>query len=185
MKEITKIQGYKAFSLDHNNCYGVHFEVGQYHIDGPIVFGTNGTGYHFSKNLEDTIRFAGDPDPKGVRDVAIAVVIGSGDIVESYDSYGGFYELYSASDLEIVKFLTREEIIEIGLSLTGMRLKRFVSYFKLEEEELKYFTGINLDIDLAIDYYQKNIDEAYNRDYILNKFQTYNNIKKEKTYKKI
>ena len=135
------IKGYKSFDVDHTNCYNSYFEEGKsYHVEGQIIYGVHGNGIHFAKRLEDTIRFSGTSET--LKDVAIAEVIGDGIIVEGYDHYNGYYDLYCCSDLEVVKFLTREEIISHALTLGGFGMERFVSQFRLESDDTN-----NLDYD--------------------------------------
>lgn len=161
------IQGYKSFSLNKENNYGFKFEEGlTYHIDGDIVFGTKGNGFHFAKNIEDTLRYSIDNKQ---RDIVIAEVIGYGTIVEGSDEYYGYYDMYSVSDLKIVKFLTREEVLEIAINLSVYRMKRFVSLFKLNEDEINLFYGIYHEVDLAIEYYQLGNKEVYQKEYKLRK----------------
>lgn len=163
-----EIHGYKAFAPDMTNRFGKKFPVGKYHVDGDISFGVHGNGIHFAKNIEDTIRYGKIDD--GVGDVTIAEVIGSGIIVEGEDSYGGFYDLYCASDLEILRYLTRVEIINIALNLSPHRMERFVSYFRLTPQEMELFYGIDLHVDAAIDYYQKGIKDVYYTENINKRF---------------
>lgn len=156
-----KIKGYKAFAMDGTNVKGIIFPPGRYHCDGNISFGTHGNGYHFAKRLEDTIRF-GIVDDKLVGNVLIAEVIGSGTIAEGTDEYYGYYDMYSASDLEVIRYLSREEIIQYALSLhDSKRMERFVSKYYLTEEEQQLFYGIYEEVDLAIDYYQRNKKNVY------------------------
>ncbi len=162
--KIIKISGYKSFAEDGTNIYGKIFEIGKYHCDGEIKFGINGNGYHFSKRLEDTIRFGLTNDNRQVGNVLIAKVVGSGIIDNGYDDYNGYYDMYSVSDLEIIKYLTREEIISYMLQITNEdRIIRFVSLFALTEEEKNLFYGKSNKIDMTIDYYQNGIKDAYTK----------------------
>ena len=157
-----ELKGYKAFAVDGTNIVGRTFEEGhKYHMDGNISFGTSGNGFHMALNLEDTIRYAVDEFPG---DCIIAEVIGSGTVVEGFDNYYGYYDMYSCSDLEIVKYLTREEIIEYGLNLNEIKMKRFVECYKLSEEEIILFEGKSFIVDLSLDYYQRNNKEAYSEE---------------------
>ena len=149
------IFGYKSFSLDRRNIYGIVFEEGKkYHVDGDIKFGPQGNGYHFAERFEDTIRYSGYSSDSILRDVSIAEVIGSGKIVKSEDFYNEYFDMYSVSDLEIIKFLSREEIISLALNLPEMRMKRFVSLFRLNDDEIELFLGKSIIVDSEINYYQ-------------------------------
>lgn len=154
--------GFKAFNSDLTNRYGQSFsEGGKYSINGEVSFGLRGNGFHFCKRLEDTLRFYDAMND----DICIAKVIGRGNIVTFEDEYNGYYDMYAASNLEIVKFLSRDEIINLYLTCNdNNRVKRFVSGFKLTDEEItkmKEAQRKKEDVLNAIDYYQKNID-VYN-----------------------
>ena len=52
------IYGYKCFNSDMTNRYGKKFELGKvYSTDGKVKFGNSGNGFHFCKNIEDTLRY--------------------------------------------------------------------------------------------------------------------------------
>ena len=88
-----------------NNRYGMTFEEGkEYSVSGEIVFGNLGNGFHFCQRLEDTLRYVNAMNG----DVLLAEVIGSGEIKEGYDDYYGYYDMYVASDLKVVRVLDRD-----------------------------------------------------------------------------
>lgn len=158
-----EIIGYKCFDKDMINSYGTKFEVGKtYTINGKIKFGINGNGYHIAKRLEDTLRyFYADKE-----EVTICLVKISGEIVSSSDEYYGYYDLYAAETLEILKKLNREEIIELALSLPEERLIRFISGFKLKGEEILLFKEIYKNRDNIIkhiEYYQENKKDVFKK----------------------
>lgn len=162
---MEKIYGYKAFNSDGTNMNNKTFLPGiVYHCDGKISFGPYGNGYHFALRLEDTIRYC-DYDNL-LRQPVIASVVGSGTIVEGEDLYNGYFDLYSASDIEIIKYLTRQEIIDYALNLDELRLMRFLSLFKLNEDEYKLFEGKSKCIDDTIAYYQKRELDTYSKKYV-------------------
>lgn len=159
-----KIIGYKALDKNGCNIHGLKFIPGfNYHCDKPIQFGPNGNGFHFAKRLEDTLRYV-DSD-KILRKPLIAKVIGYGKIKEESDEYNGYYDLYSAENIKIVKYLSRDDIIKYASYLYykrfDERLKRFVSLYELSKDEIKLFEGKYICVDLAINYYQKNNENAY------------------------
>ena len=76
--------------------------------------------------------------------------------------------MYAVSKLEILKKLTREEIIENGLSLSELRVRRFLEGFKLTEDEIKLFLekfskNESLQIENVIDYYQRGNLDAFTK----------------------
>lgn len=142
------IHGYKAFATDGTNIALETMPVGKYYYDGIIKYGKS--GYHFAKRLEDTIRYSGTANP------LIAEVIGSGIIDLGEDDYYGFYDIYAASNIEIVRYLTREEIIQYALELNIERMKRFIVSYELTDEELNLFIQRNKMVKKIVeDYYIK------------------------------
>ena len=141
-----EIQGYKAFASDGTNIALETMPLGDYHFDGEVKYGKS--GYHFATRLEDTIRYSGTGNP------IIAEVIGTGTIDEGEDDYYGYYEVYSASDIKIVRYLTREEIIEYALNLNFRRMKRFIVNFELTSEELDTFIKRDASIETTIKDYE-------------------------------
>lgn len=158
------MHGYKCFNADMTNLYGNKFEVGKkYSIKGELKIGTSGNGFHICENLEDTLKYFGALN----EDIAICEVIGTGDILSDWDDYYGF-EKYAVSELEIVRMLSREEIIQMALNFDEDRAFRFVQLFKLTEEEIKLFEekyGKYIRIMMALEYYQKENKKIYEEYY--------------------
>ena len=162
------IVGYKSFSYDGVNQAGEKFEVGlNYHCNGIIKYNHN--GFHMAKNFEDTIPFSDLVDEDGnfkmLHDIIIAEVEGSGNIdcvSDIYSDYYGYYDMYACSDMKVIRYLSREELISMALALPDYRMKRFVSYMELTREEISLFYGRYPIVDAAIEYYQKNNKEIYN-----------------------
>lgn len=156
------IRGYKAFNKNMCNRYGMKFDVGvEYSVLGPVSFGNTGNGYHFCERLEDTLRYVDAMNDE----VKIAEVIGSGDVREMYDDYYGYYDMYVVSNLEIIRVLDREEIIDQFLMLPGYRVERFVKGFRLTDDELVNFKDKYMNemkVLQAISYYQEGDTDAYN-----------------------
>ena len=146
--------GYKCFNKDLTNRYGFSFSVGGvYSNNKETKFGIEGHGFHFCKNLEDTFRFF----PAMEEEVCVCIVRGFGDIVSYDDEYYGYYDMYSSSNIEIIKKLSREEIFEYMLKSSKEQLIRFIKNYKLNDYELevlnkKYLN--DLDIINKIKYFQ-------------------------------
>lgn len=154
-----EIIGYKCFNEDFTNRYGEKFEVGKtYNVSGEVKFGSNGNGFHFCKNIEDTFRYF------DTKKCLVCLVKGEG-VIDTYeDEYNGFYDMYSAESIEILKKLSREEIINIGLNLKFDRLLRFIQLFKLNKNEIDIFIDkFKNDVNVLnyIKYYQLNDKEAF------------------------
>jgi len=134
MEHINQIHGYKAFNKGLTNRYGFEFELGKlYSIEGELQGGNHGNGFHFCKNIEDVLRyFDGLHD-----DIDICTVIGSGEYLLKEDEYYGYYDMYVTQHLEILKILSREEILAEMNNMHYKRLERFIKGYKLSENELE------------------------------------------------
>ena len=126
------IIGYKAFDKGLINRYGTKFEVGKIYIaEGAVKFGNQGNGFHLCKNMEDTFRYFDAMESE----IDICKVKGSGDAIEYYDEYYGYYDMFAVSELEILKKLS-------------MFLAKYAN---------------NIDVKKVIDYYQKKELDAFTR----------------------
>ena len=156
-----EIRGYKCFNKDLTNSYGIKFSIGKIYVaSGVIKFGNNGNGFHICKNIEDTFRYF------DTNNVSVCEVIGSGRFVEKFDYYYEYYDMYCVEKLKIIKELSSEEIINIGLSLNEIRVKRFLSTFILLDEEIELFKNKfknKRDILNVIAYYQEKDKDIYNK----------------------
>ena len=86
-----EVKGYKAFNKGLTNRYGRKFELGKkYSTTGEISFGNDGNGFHFCKNIEDTLRYFDAVNDE----ISICEVKGSGDRILKEDEYYGYYEMY-------------------------------------------------------------------------------------------
>ena len=127
------VYGYKCFNKNLTSQYGDIFKEGEtYHSSNPH-FGKN--GFHMCKRLEDTLRYFDAFNDE----IEIAYVKGFGNIHESFDDYNEYYDMYSVENLEIIHILSRDEIINYALLLSDVRVKRFISLFKLTNEEIALF----------------------------------------------
>lgn len=158
-----EIHGYKCFNKNLTNRYKIKFKIGKtYTVEGPIKFGNDGNGYHMCERLEDTLRFYNAMQDE----VTICEVIGKDEIVEYCDEYNGYYNMYSVRTIEIIKKLTREEIINIMLNTYEERLKRFISLYKLNDDEITLLRTIyknNDNIISFIEYFQENKQDAFKK----------------------
>ena len=161
-----EVYGYKCFQKGLVNRYGVSFQVGKtYTCDGDIVFGTSGNGFHMCERLEDTLRFFDTFH----EEVDICLVIGMGECVKRDDEYNDYYDMYVCEKMYIIKKLTREEIITYGLNLLEFRLTRFISSFKLNDEEKRLFRDKFKNdrlVNEIIDYYQDNKKDVFKRELV-------------------
>lgn len=158
--------GYKVLDEFHRNRYGKEFCLGEnYHIDGEIKYGTNGCGYHFCLHPEDTLKYV----ETFSRNFTLARIKASGVIKESFDRYNGVFDIYVASDLEVLSYLTEEEIFEIGLNLSPDRVKRFLQLYPLTEEEKEIFKQKYKTLELGVmqtfAFYQERDLEAFSNPY--------------------
>ena len=151
------IAGYKAFNSNFTTRYKSLMEKGHFYTtDSNIKFGMS--GYHFCKRMEDTLRYF-----DGFKPIQIAKVLGMGEIVEYYDHYNGYYDMYACSKIYIESFLTKEEIWQYVLTLVkeaeygSLRLFRIIQGYKLNEEQKRYILE-RLKNKNSYDYYEKAIE---------------------------
>lgn len=147
------------------NKKGQKFKEGHiYFCPGIISFGINGNGFHFCKRIEDTFRYFPTLESSlypPLESIAVAEVVGSGNIVEGQDDYNGYYDLYVSQYLEVGHVLNREEIMELACDMVEMRLTRLVSTYRLTEEEITKIEGKYLNVDLAINFFQRGKKDTY------------------------
>lgn len=155
------IEGYKCFNDGLINRYGDKFKIGKiYHAENEIKFHYN--GFHMCSNLEDTLRYFDAIN----NHVDIAKVVGYGDINEYDDEYNGFYNMYAVEYLKILSLLSRDEIISYALKLSPERVKRFISLYKLNNDEIELFKEKYNKIPFVMDtieYYQFGNNKIYQK----------------------
>ena len=159
-------EGYKCFNKGLVNRYGFKFEEEKiYHCEGEIKFGNDGNGFHVCKRLEDTLRYFDAMN--GEIDICEVNCYGNSD--EGKDDYNEYYDMYAYEYMVIKKILSREEIIDYAIKLNEIRAKRFISLFKLTDEEIvlfkEKFKKNNLILN-TIAYYQEGNKDAYNNSYV-------------------
>jgi hypothetical protein len=171
-----EIKGYKAFKHDMFNNYGDKFEEGKtYKLDGEISFGVKGRGFHMCKRIEDTFRYVEDDDVK------IAKVTGRGKIVEGFDHYNEYYDMYCTSEITIDHIMSREEVIKELLKRTEEGVCRFLSTgFKLTDTEVALFRlafSDSIRVNQYIDYYVYDDKEVFLKEYKRRKVNKYGHRK--------
>ncbi len=136
-----EVKGFKAFlpglkTLEQNMI----LEVGKsYHTNQNVEFGQS--GFHFCKRLEDTLHYFSNYHSP----IDICEVVGFGTVVEGFHDYYGYYDLYASSDIQIVKKLSKIEILNIYKELLEKsywnyeRIARFLKYYpNLSEQDYQY-----------------------------------------------
>ena len=155
--------GYKCFNKDLTNRYGFKFDVGKtYGVSGEIKFGINGNGFHMCKNIEDTFRYYDAMEGE----VSVCEVIGLGEFVSLYDEYNGYYDMYSVEMIEIIRLLSREDIIEMALNFSEERVIRFIQLYRLTSSEIILFKEKFKKYSRVIDniiYYQEGDMDIFSR----------------------
>ncbi len=156
------VEGFKCFDKGLINRYGTKFEIGkEYHVNGDIQFGNKGNGFHMCKYLEDTFRYFDAFE----KEVDVCSCIGWGSIHEIEDTYNGYYNMYACEYIKLIKLLKRKEIIEYMLTKGELRLARFISLYKLTQEEIDKIENKYKNNDYIlkrISYYQKGNSKVYN-----------------------
>ena len=156
--------GFKAFNKNLINRYGKIYELNKiYHTKEKIKFGINGNGFHMCRNLEDTLRYYDSFN----NDIEICLVLGYGNFESYCDDYYGYYNMFAFESMYIIKILSRNEIINYMKTKSSDRIKRFISLYKMNEEEYNIFRNISVDIDNYIDYYQLNKKDVFKKKYHL------------------
>ena len=144
------IIGYKGFNKNFTNRHGDKFEIGKvYHADGEIKWGNQGNGFHLCSNIEDCFRYV-DPNNS-----IMTEVLGFGKMKKYDDEYYGYYDMYVAEYLRIIRVISREDIIDMMLHTYLERRERFIRNFNLTDEELELFKGV--------EYYGQNSDKGSKR----------------------
>ncbi len=147
------LRGFKCFNKGMTNRYGQKFVLNKlYSVEGDISFGLRGNGFHFCKNLEDTLRFF-LPDEGIVHSSIIDMCSAespSNDYTIYEDDYYGYYDMYAAKEIILRKQLTHEEIIEYMLEVDDFRQRRFIDQYYLNPDELEMFYGKSYGLDIKI-----------------------------------
>ena len=158
-----QIVGYKAFNSDKTNRYKKTFELNKlYQVTGDIKFGVCGNGYHLCTNICDVFRYF-----KKSLNISVALVVGSGKYDVFNDEYYGYYNMYATEYIKIIRFLSREEIINKVINSTENDIIKFIVTSKMSENEIKLFINLfkcNIQILKYILYYQLTQKDVFNID---------------------
>lgn len=158
-----RIRGFKAFNSDMTNRYGQKFEEGEtYQIFGPLKFGNAGNGFHFCKRMEDTLRYFDGMN----EEIKLASVVSDLDVVEFYDDYYGYYDIYASSMITIEHIYERREIIDKFLNESEYSVERFLKGFRLSDVEVELFRerfAFSRKIMNTIAYFQEGDLDVYSR----------------------
>lgn len=133
-----EVKGYKIFNKDKTNRYGKEFVEGKkYIVGGKISFGNRGNGFHMCVHLSDVFRYVDTED----NDFVVAEVKGSGQtcLHEEPNCFEGYYDMYSCSEIKVVRFLSRKEIIDLMLEANEFEVLKFIRTFKLTTSEAIQF----------------------------------------------
>lgn len=144
------MRGFKLLDEGYINEYGHVYEFNKkYHLNGDLRWNYN--GFHFCTHIEDTLRYRNKE--KGT--FVIVEVLASGDIVDGSsveNDYYGYESGYASSEIEIVREVSREEMINIVINSNVIdRVNRLIMSIPLTEEE----------INLILDRYPKDIVRQY------------------------
>ena len=163
---MEKHLGYKAFKKDRTNLYGTKFEEKNiYSINNnmPIschkysIFNQS-NGFHMSVDFANIFRYVEDDD------VQVALVLGFGECQYFEDNYYGYHNMYACQNLYVIRFLSREEIIELILKQNDFELSKILYTFKFKYDEkiklLKKHIGNDLIVK-SILYSQFNFHTIY------------------------
>ncbi len=138
MKKNEEIIAYKVFFKGlKNNLDGINYEIGkEYQTTSDLQYMKS--GFHMCKNPEDCFRFIRPVET----DVDLALVRGFGKTYgfdagyKSYDDTLGY--IYITEKMEILKVLTREEILDLAIKMSPISLKTFLDLYPITPEESDY-----------------------------------------------
>ena len=151
-------KGYKCFKK------GCEIKIDKiYHFGDGIKFDNDETGYYACKRLEDALRCQTTIDGE----IDVAKVTCWGVNREYQDDIYEFYDSFDYEDMVVNEIMPREDIINYGLGLDEVRVKRFISLFKLTKEEILLFKEKfknDGSVISTIEYYQEGKGDAF-KDY--------------------
>ncbi len=132
--EIVEVYGYKVFAPGLVGRQNFQFEVGKQYHENHVSFGSQ--GFHFCLRLEDTLCSPVHRE--------FCLVRGFGKIQSYDDDYYGYYDMFCCSDIEIIKKISREEILTAYSKMKDdyfkkARYERFKHGFLFTQEELEKY----------------------------------------------
>lgn len=151
---MNKVIGYKAFD-NMKDYFGNEYEVGcTYESKGESKF-------HFCEHIADVFRYYDGFDDN----TKVCQVIGSGNLVHYDDETFEYFDMYESNKLEIIKVLSREEILEATYNDGFMSTLRLISSYKLTDEEIEAILNKHNEpaVKNYINYYQRNDEKAFIR----------------------
>lgn len=159
-ENTTSLLGYKAFNKDLTNLWKKKFLIGEKYCVSPEH---KECGYHFCPFLEDVFVFYNDSS-----NTVVCEVKGTGNIIKYYNDV---YDIlvYASSEIELLKEISREEILDYYLSKNDYYVRRIVNFLirgKLSMEEVELFKrrfSDNNQIMDTIKYYYYGDKDVYQR----------------------
>ncbi len=150
------LNGYKCINKDFSNRYRtITYEIGKkYVVDGPLSFGNRGNGFHFTTYMEDCFRYFNN------KESILCEVIGSGNILMFDDDYYGYYDMAVSSELEILRLISNEEILNNVLKMPVHRRIKFLATFELSVEDA-LFLEPHLTSREDLIYLQNQVNSKY------------------------
>ena len=149
------MKGFMCFYEDMTDLQNDSYEIGRKYNEED-----KGKKFTIYKNLEDSLRNY----HAEINDVIICIVEGLEGGRKIEDTVYEFIERYEFDSIKILKRVPREFVIEYGLNLYDFRLERFLSSYKLTDEEKDKFRlkfGKDPNSKSTIDYYINGKKDAY------------------------
>ena len=161
------IYGFKGFKSDRTTHFGDCLEEGKtYSVEGPLKIGFGndgeGNGYHMCERIADVFRFFQGEN------VVVATVEGSDENIEFEDRYWGNSGMHVCRSIKVIKYLSREEILDEMSKSTSYENEKFLMTYKLTDAETDdYINHCRGSHRLLGDvmYYQKGDKEFFNKPY--------------------
>lgn len=156
------MKGYKLLDIGLINERGSVYEYNKkYILRGDLKWNYN--GFHFCTHIEDTLRYR----DKNKDDFMIVEVLATGEIIDGSNvenDYYGYETGYASSEMEILREVSREEMINIVLDSRNIdRITRLILSIPLTEEEINKIKERypNQIVQQYIEYYQYNDKDAF------------------------
>ena len=174
-------KGYKTFQINgkketlllfkyfllNDTFVDEHFKDDFFYFTNMLLSKNQNNDIRFTENLEDSLHNTNSIN----EDVLVAEVaaLNENDIITYQRDYATG-DLYLTNSLAILRFLSREEIIDMFLNMDStVRVKNLVSSYKLTPYEIPMFKNKffnNPEVLDAILYYQENDKDVYKRNFV-------------------